>query len=334
MDNICNMNDIWEQIKSEKEGKGYEIVDITICDICNSNLKVTEEGFYCCSNNKCGIIYKNKLDMSCEWRFYGNEDNKLGDPTRCGIPINPLLSESSFGCKISCNSSSSYEMKKIRRYTEWLSMPYKEKSKYDDFQIITTYASMAGISKLFINDAIRYYNIISGEKTFRGLNREGILAASIYISFSINNNPRTAKEIAVIFKLDNTSATKGCKNAVNILNIIEENKVDKTELNNSTPSTFIDRYCSQLGINEELTKLSLFIACIVEKNNLIPENTPHSISSGIIYFVSCKCNLKITRNSISLVTKISEVTINKCYKKLVKYEDRFLPRQIKEKYNN
>ena len=61
---------------------------------------------------------------------------------------------------------------------------------------------------------------VSEAKTFRGLNREGIIAASIYISARINNYPRTAKEIATIFNLDNTSATKGCKNALSIINKI------------------------------------------------------------------------------------------------------------------
>ena len=326
--------DIWKLFDSQKKNENKNVIDnISLCTVCNNMLKITEDGFYCCSNNNCGIIYKNKIDMGSEWRFYGNDDNKSSDPTRCGMPINPILKESSYGCKIICNSKSSYEMKKIRRYTEWQSMPYKEKSKYDDFQIITTYAGLAGISKLIINDAIRYYNIISSKKTFRGLNRDGLLAASIYISFSINHNPRTAKEIAVIFKLDNTSATKGCKNALNILNIIEEDYQDKTTLNNSTPSSFIDRYCSKLGLNKELTQLCLFIASIVEGNNLIPENTPHSISTGIIYFVCQKCNLNITKNNINNISKISEVTINKCYKKLESFEDKFLPKQIKKKYN-
>lgn len=326
--------DIFDNESKNKEDKEEEIKDLSLCSLCKNMLKITEDGFYCCSNKKCGIIYKDKIDMGAEWRFYGNDnDNKSTDPTRCGMPINPLLEESSFGCKIMCNSNSSYEMKKIRRYTEWQSMPYKEKSKYDDFQIITTYASLAGISKLIINDAIRYYNIISSEKTYRGLNRDGLLAASIYISFSINNNPRTAKEIAVIFKLDNTSATKGCKNALNILNNIEEGYEEKTSLQNSTPSSFINRYCSKLGLNNELTQLCLFIASIVESNNLVPENTPHSISTGIIYFVCQKCNLNITKKNINDISKISEVTINKCYKKLETFENRFLPKQIKTKYN-
>ena len=39
-------------------------------------------------------------------------------------------------------------MKKIRRYTDWQSMPYKEKSQYDEFQRITILAQNAGIPKI------------------------------------------------------------------------------------------------------------------------------------------------------------------------------------------
>ena len=51
-----------------------------------------------------------------EWRFYGADDKNAKDPSRCG-PINPLLVESSFGCKVLCNSKSSYEMRRIRKWT-------------------------------------------------------------------------------------------------------------------------------------------------------------------------------------------------------------------------
>ena len=98
-----------------------------------------------------------------------------------------------------------YEMRKIKRYTEWQSMPYKEKSQYDEFQIITTMANNAGIPKMIIDDAIRYHKKISEYKlTFRGDNRDGVIDASIYIACRINNLPRTAKEIAHIFHLDIT----------------------------------------------------------------------------------------------------------------------------------
>ena len=58
----------------------------------------------------------------------------------------------------------------------------------------------------------------------------------------------------------------------------------------------------------------MFIANIIEKNNIIPENTPHSIAAGIVYFVSHKCRLNISKRDVNVISEISEVTINKCFK--------------------
>jgi transcription initiation factor TFIIB len=307
------------------------------CERCQFSLAYSEEGFLTCTNNKCGIIYKDMLDQSPEWRYYGADDNQNSDPTRCGMPINPFLEESSFGCKVLCIGKSSYEMRKIRRYTEWQSMPYKEKSQYDEFQRITIYGQNAGISKKFIDDAIKYHKKISEyeEESFRGENKDGIIAASIYISSRINNYPRTAKEIATIFHLDVTSATRGCKKAQSILNHLEkdmDNK-DKTIFCKTKPEAFIERYCSKLNINMELTKLCQFIAIKIERANLIPENTPHSIAAGVVYFISQLCKLNISKHDIKNISEISEVTINKCYKKLEKMTEELVPPVILNRYN-
>ena len=302
-DNLVNKKKLWNIFDNEivDENQTYykkeplECIyrscgDREMCERCETILTFSDEGFLTCINPKCGIIYKDIVDHSAEWRYYGADDNQNNDPTRCGMPINPLLQESSYGCKVLLNGSVSYEMRKIRRYTEWQSMPYKEKSQYDEFQIITSYAQNAGIPKMIIDDAISYHKKISEyELTFRGDNRDGILAASIYISCKINNYPRTAKEIANIFHLDVTSATKGCKNAISIINKLEkdmDNK-EKTLFCKTKPESFIERFCSKLNINIELTKLCKFVSMKIEQMDLMPENTPHSIAAGVVYFI-CK----------------------------------------------
>ena len=340
-----SMNHLWNLFDKEVNSENLEDSSIEciyrqegereICECCQNQLCISDEGFLVCKNINCGIIYKDTLDSSAEWRYYGAEDNNNSDPTRCGMPINPLLKESSFGCKVICNTNCSYEMKKIRRYTEWQSMPYKEKSQYDEFQRIHIIAHNAGLPKLIIDDAIRYHKSISEAKTFRGLNRDGIIAASIYVACRVNLYPRTAKEIATIFYLDNTSATKGCKNALSIINGLEHNMEnnEKIALGKTTPISFIDRYCSKLSINQELTNLCKFIAIKIEKNNLIPENTPHSIAAGIVYFISHIFNLNISKKNINIVSEISEVTINKCFKKLELKKNELIPLKILEKYS-
>ena len=304
------------------------------CDLCNSAVAYTQNKLLTCTNPKCGIIYKDVLDQAAEWRYYGADDSNMIDPTRCGMPINPLLKESSYGCKVVCNGRSSYEMRKIRRYTEWQSMPYKEKAQYDEFEKIKTLSRNAGIPKIIIDEALRQHKKLSEMKTFRGCNRDGIIAASVYIAGRIHNYPRTAKEIATVFVLDNTSATKGCKNAVNLLNKMEEynTNIDKTKFHQTKPTAFIERYCSRLNLNKELTMVCKFVASKIEKNNLIPENTPHSVAAGIVYFVSQTCNLNVSKKNVNTVSEISEVTINKCYKKLDKIKHELIPGIIIKKY--
>ena len=90
-----------------------ECGDRECCDQCSFSLAFSDEGFLTCTNPKCGIIYKDTTDQTAEWRYYGADDNQSGDPTRCGMPINPLLKESSYGCKVLCTGHTSYEMRKF-----------------------------------------------------------------------------------------------------------------------------------------------------------------------------------------------------------------------------
>ena len=111
-------------------------------------------------------------------------------------------------------------------------------------------------------------------------------------------------------------------------------KKEKTNFGTTKPEAFIERFCSKLNINNELTKLCQFIAMKIEKNNIMPENTPHSIAAGVVYFISQICNLNINKRDIKNVSEISEVTINKCFKKLEKIQTDLIPHAILKKYTN
>ena len=304
------------------------------CHLCDYHLIISDDGFPTCVNKSCGNINTKTLDYSPEWRFYGADDKNQTDPTRCGNPINPLLIESSFGCKVLVSNSSTYEMRKIRKWTEWQSMPHREKSLYDEFQFITIMAQNAGIPKMFIDDAVAIHKDISEQKMFRGMNRDGIKSASIYLSCRLNGCPRTAHEIAEIFRLDKASATAGCSTAVKILHNIERNydPSQQTELGSTKPIAFIERFCSRLNINGELTMLSKFIAKKIEDQSIINNNTPHAVAAGIVFFISHNCHLNINKIDIKAICGVSEVTINKCFKKLELMKTHLIPRCVLEKY--
>lgn len=311
-----------------------EIAVDNCCKTCGMSLMLSDESFYVCSNPSCGKLCREILDESPEWRYYGASDSKTSDPTRCGMPTDPLLGASSIGCHVYCRGGSSNEMRKIGRFTEW-QISYKEKSQSSEFEHIRVMAGIAGIPKIIIDDACTIHKMISEEQTFRGLNRDGIIAASIYIACRRKKFPRTAKELAVVFKLDTTSATNGCKNAMSILNSLEKDMCadEKTHLCKMTPHDFIERYCSKLNMNKELTRVCEFIALKIEKQKLMPENTPHSVAAGIIYFISELCKINISKKDVNKVSEISEVTIMKCSKKLQNLKKELVPSTILKKYD-
>jgi transcription initiation factor TFIIIB Brf1 subunit/transcription initiation factor TFIIB len=86
-------------------------------------------------------------------------------------------------------------------------------------------------------------------------------------------------------------------------------------------------------MNVELSKLCKFVAFRIQQNSLIPENTPNSIAAGIIYFVAQQCNVNITKHAVYEVSGISEVTINKCFKKLETLKDKLIPKVILDNYS-
>ena len=86
--NKYNKSDLWNQFENECYKKQpLECIyrhagDRENCENCKFNLSFSEEGFLTCTNPQCGIIYKDLIDYSPEWRFYGADDNQAGDPTR------------------------------------------------------------------------------------------------------------------------------------------------------------------------------------------------------------------------------------------------------------
>ena len=148
-------------------------IETTKCCEKEENM-MAEDGIVKCKC--CGNTIYNICDNP-EWRFYGaNSSTKKTDQTRCGMPINKLLPQSSLGSTISY-SSNNKTLHHIRKYQQWNSMPYKERSRYKIFLEIQRNCKENHIPEKIISEAKSLYTIISTTKISRGANRKGIIAA-------------------------------------------------------------------------------------------------------------------------------------------------------------
>ena len=316
--------------KEEHEAKASIKSIITeICQECKSNDIVVTNGEVVCRG--CGSINDTVLDYNAEWRFYGSDDSKYSDPTRCGLPTNDLLPQSSLGSTIGFKYGESFEMRKIRNYHLWNAMPYKERALYNVFESIQIRAINNGIPTCIIDEAKNLYKKISEIKINRGSNRHGIIASCIYKACILQGCPRSAKEISEIFELNIKHMTKGCKKFDEIMNMNKAN----SSLVCSPPTNscdFIQRFCSRLGLGENIMEICKHVCENVDKyDNFVDNSGPPAIAACSIYLVCTLFNINVTKKDISESCGITEVTINKPYKDLLKYHVHLLPKYILKK---
>ncbi len=294
-----------EDIKCCDDVKNHLVYNcITTCKICNNTIT--------------------NIIIEPEWRFYGSQDTKSSDPTRCGMPVNSLLPESSIGTSISYKGKRTHSMNKLRKFQQWNGVPYKERSLLKVFQEIERVCKKNGLTKIIINEANSLYKIVSTTKISRGSNRKGIIASCVYFSCKINRFPRSTNEVAFMFNITVPIMTKGCKKFQEIMQInkVDINRIHLTKTINI--DDFIDRFCNKLELSLEDLNQIKEISKLSKMYNLISDNTPPSMAAGCIYLYIKEYNLDISRTMIAEVSKISEVTVNKCYKKLEQHKDNIL----------
>jgi transcription initiation factor TFIIB len=332
-------DNIWtEWIKEdsmEEEGEGeegkkqqqWEGEDESRCEDCGTESIQVSDGALTCT--RCGRIYGSVIDSSAEWRYYGNDDNRVSsDPSRCGISSNYLNPDQIMGTLIRYQPKESYNMRKIRQYHCWNSMNYKGRSLYNQFELLSLRCGSHGIPSIIVEHTKQLYKKITDQQLFRGENKNGLIAICMFRACKDKHVPRSIKEIAAIFDVDEQIMTKGNRCFSKVWNVLSTMKNDddhdiEEDLKASLarPSHYVERFSCRLGIPASVVADILRVTDLVENKGMIADNTPASIATAVIFMVCQMHSLGTTKADIAKASQISEVTISKCFKKLNVYTD-------------
>ena len=282
------------------------------CGVCGVLGKIQiDDGHHVCTG--CCSILERVIDTGAEWRYYGAEDSRESDPTRCGMPTNHLMPKSSLGSVIGGQRRDHQDIRRIRRFQLWNSMPHSERALYNVFDQIKVNTIKYGIPSKVVDDAIVLYKKASEQKISRGENKEGLIASCIYHACLINKVSRSAKEVSQMFGIDGTVLTKGNARFQNLLHM---------NVDSAGPEDFIGRFGSKLNMDyEDIQKCKAFVKRLDEME-IVSENAPTSVAAGALYFYCTKKKLtELGRPQIAAVCEVSEVTIIKCYKRLTRFRE-------------
>uniref|UniRef100_A0A6C0KW80 Cyclin-like domain-containing protein n=1 Tax=viral metagenome TaxID=1070528 RepID=A0A6C0KW80_9ZZZZ len=313
---MANEDEMWSLL-SELRGdspKLPEELELDCCEKCKGIQLIIDEGQNICL--ECNTVQSRIIDVTAEWRYYGIDDSRDGDPTRCGMPSNDLLPKSSLGSIIGGRKGDNRDMRRIRMYQMWNSMPYWERTLYNIFDKLTNNTTNHGIPSKVIEDAKVLYKKASEKKISRGDNKDGLIASCIYYACLINKLPRSPKEIARMFHIDPNVLTKGNARFQILLQI---------NVDSSNPDDYITRFGSRLNMNYTDVQKCKEFAKKLDELEIVSENAPTSVAAGALFYYCTLNDLDFSKKQIADVCEVSEVTITKCYKRLLKYKDLFHP---------
>nr|AEX62987.1 putative transcriptioninitiation factor IIb-like protein [Moumouvirus Monve] len=331
-----NIN-IWDLVNNlEKESKPIasdtllsetdDMEQNKICCGCGSKGTLIEDiqsSVIVCS--ECGVINDELIDRGPEWRQYNNDDGRGEGINRCGCPSNPFFPKSSQGTIIVGANNS-----RLKRKQKWNSTVYKERSLNNVFEYITTICNNNNIPKIITDSAKILYKRLSDCKhktgtnkgkqiIIRGNNRSSIIAACVFKACEMNKHPRSVKEIAQFFALDEKKVTKGNKHFEKIMKNADDNFIIIDQIDPNTAEDYIKRHCPKLKISKPYAEMAVRIANNCCRMKLASDHGPLALAAASILVMANYYSLNIDKKVIARLIGTSDVTIGKIYNKIAPY---------------
>lgn len=288
-----------------------------VCKLCNSSniLFDSNNAVYICED--CGCEITGIFECKPEWTNF--EDN-THETSRCGVATNYFFPKSSTSTILS--GQGFYKLKMLQL---WDQIPYKERSLSEVLNTMERKLKKYKITKSIIDNAKILYKNLSEIKhidginkgkpiIIRGYNRRGLIAACAFYGAKLQESPRSTKEIADIFDLEEKQVTKGCRRFLELLNYEAIYKFYA-----SKAGDYIKINAYKLNLLKPHIELALKITNNIHKLDIASDHQPTSVAAGSILLVSDLKNIKLQKSKISEIFQISEVTIMKTYKKILPF---------------
>lgn len=301
------------------EGDDDDVCRSDKCTNCGSIDRIKKYGFFICMD--CGSQTSIIIDTALESRDYGQSDTKTRNP-RCETFKNDMsLSKNEYSSIALTKFKTSASI--ISKIHNWNSRTYEENTLHADLANLKSLAENYGINVCIIREAQHIYKQIYEQKHKKKAKKLSIQAACIQCACKLNNVPRDSNEMAEMFNIPKKDIRRGAKQFEEIWCIINENN-DTDLYKDLQPSNSVDfllRRCHQLNLSEGIIELCSEVCTYIEEGDFLIKHIPLSRVAVGIYFTCHYLNISINKYNITEICGISEVTINKCFQKLLKIKD-------------
>ena len=276
------------------------------CPECGGNIiSIPESGDSLCS--QCGLIIS---ERNPDYAHSGRRAFTAGEKKkreRTGAPISSLTPDMGLTTVMDRKKIKNPDLKRAAKWNTRMNWETRNLLiATTELKRIATNLNMPDHVK---QEAIRLYKIAFKKKLLRGRSINGMVAAALYYACKLKRVPRTFQEI-----LDETKETP--RNVRRCYRSLVRDL--KLKLPVTNPASLIPKYIADLGLDNEIERLSMDLVKEYRKRVPTSGKDPKGICAGAIYLANRLKNKQMTQKEIAEEIGVTEVTLRSRYKELTK----------------
>ena len=291
--------------------------DSKTCPVCNSTERFVDNSRaeVCCA--RCGLVLdENLIDHGPEWRAFDHEQRDKR--TRTGAPLTYTISDKGLNTTIDWKDKDIHGHKipernkaqiyRLRKWNKRMRVSGAgERNLAFALSELDRDSSRLGIPRSVREDAAIIYRSAAKNKLIRGRSIEVVVASALYAACRRCNIPRTLDEIAIASNVSKKQVGKTYRFLSRELNI---------KLKPTSPSDYISRFASKLGLSGEVQAKAIEIINKAVKAGLSSGKGPTGVAAAALYIASLLLGERKTQKEVSEISGVTEVTIRNRYKEL------------------
>jgi transcription initiation factor TFIIB len=288
------------------------------CPECESTQLTTSSAGNELVCDDCGLVLEeNLLDRGPEWRALTHQERDA--KSRVGAPTTARMHDKGLTTTIDWkdrdahgNRLSSEQRNQMQRLRTWQKRIRTQNAGERNLQFalaeIDRMASSLSVPRSVREVACVIYRRALAEDLIRGRSIEGIATAALYAACQNEDIPRSLDEIAGIARVPRKEIARAYRYVAEELGL---------EMEPVNPKQYLPRFCSNLGVSEEIqTKAAEIIDFSVDQG-LLSGKSPTGSAGAAIYTASLLCDEKQTQADVAEVARVTEVTIRNRYQEQI-----------------
>ncbi|WP_254535612.1 transcription initiation factor IIB [Halomarina litorea] len=289
-----------------------------VCAECETGtlVKSDDQGELVC--DECGLIVEDtNIDRGPEWRAFNHSERQ--SKSRVGAPTTQTMHDKGLTTQIDWKNKDAYgrslssekrsQMHRLRKWQERIrTKDAGERNLQFALSETDRMASALGVPRSVREVASVIYRRALKEDLIRGRSIEGVATACLYAACRKEGIPRSLEEISEVSRVERKEIGRTYRYISQSLGL-EMRPVD--------PQKYVPRFCSELGLSEEVQAKTKEIIEVTAEKGLLSGKSPTGYAAAAIYAASLLCNEKKTQREVAAVAQVTEVTIRNRYQEQI-----------------